>query len=121
LPENNTTIFKNGNQVKLGSAMKELPKIYGVSIGKLLVIWFEKQEYAEAFIAGFNYGRRQKEPIHYEFKDPFKTRGFAYSWHVRHFLKIHDMTNNWRVYRASLTIHTGDDTNKSGDATTSPP
>jgi hypothetical protein len=94
----------NGNDVNKDEKKNMLPKNYRVSIGRLLDLHFSNQRDALAFIAGFKYARHQHDKIIYEFKDSFKTRGFAFAFKIMHWLEKENLLQEWRTSRPYLTI-----------------
>jgi hypothetical protein len=78
-------------------------KNFRVAIGRLMELHFTNQRDALAFMDGFNYARRQRDEIIYEFKDQFKTRGFAFAFKILHWLEKENIRQEWHSTRPSLT------------------
>lgn len=81
---------------------------YVVKIGKLLELHFERLDDAKEFVAGFNYARRQRDKILYEFKSSYKTRGFRYANQVREWCERIREWQLWLATRAHLLTAEGE-------------
>lgn len=79
------------------------PKRFAVFIGKILVLHFTLEEDAREFAAGFNFARRQRDKLLYEFKNRYRTRGFRYALQVRDWLERLEELDKWFSTRANLT------------------
>lgn len=96
---------------------EEQPRVgYVVRIGKILDLWFDRLEDAQEFAAGFNYARRQRDKIHYEFKSKYRTRGFRFANQIRDWLEKIEEFHLWLNTRAALTNGNAD-----GSLPSSPP
>lgn len=98
-------------------------KNYRVVIGRLIDVHFETEENARSFIEGFNYARRQRDEILYEFKNKFKTRGFRFAINIIAWLKKHNASHEWYEARPCLTIikNNGSSIDGSGSLATTQP
>lgn len=86
---------ENGNLI--------MNKLYRVDLGKYIDLYFTNLCDALAFIEGFNYARRQREEIIYEFKDDFKTRGYAFAFKMIFWFDKMNIKNEWYQTRPCLT------------------
>jgi hypothetical protein len=78
-------------------------KKYRVNIGRLLDLHFTHEKDALNFIDGFNFARRQREEILYEFKDKYKSRGFAFAFKVLWWMDKQNISDEWYNTRPYLT------------------
>jgi hypothetical protein len=78
-------------------------KKHHIVIGKLIDLYFSSEINAVNFIEGFNFARRQREDILYQFKNNFKTRGYAFAVQLRTWMINQNIGHEWFSARAYLT------------------